>query len=132
MTDWNGLPDQPERSGWHWLKHWRDKIQQPFEWNADKEEWEVGMDGEGAPEEMVNCGYQYCSRCPTPSELAQMQADAARWRTVRRASRKLLPGMQDVVLVELPTMDVLTENDADKAADDLCAVLNNGQQNERP
>ncbi|GAN86395.1 hypothetical protein [Komagataeibacter intermedius] len=72
---WNGLPDQPERSGWHWLKHSNGNYPQPFEWNHDTRQWEVDIDDEGFPEEMVDSGYKYICRCPDPSELAQMRKD---------------------------------------------------------
>lgn len=70
---WNGLPDQPERSGWHWLKPHHDNYTVPFEWNPDEGCWEVDIDEDGSPAEMVNSGYQYICRCPDPSELAQMR-----------------------------------------------------------
>jgi len=72
---WNGLPDQPERTGWHWLKHSNGNYPQPFEWNPDTRQWEVDIDDEGFPEEMADSGYQYICRCPDPFELAQMRQD---------------------------------------------------------
>ncbi|MFT8945971.1 MAG: hypothetical protein ABF876_05240 [Acetobacter aceti] len=142
---WNGLPDQPERSGWHnfWLEGLKpdpeiypDAAAEPVVtgcyWCAETQCWngfdEVPIEATDAAK-MVD--FEYIGPVYNRGAITQMLADAARWRAVRRATRKLLPGMQDVVLVELPKMDVLTENDADKAADDLCTVLNKGQQNER-
>ena len=75
MSDWNGLPDQPERSGWHWLKHHQDNYAVPFEWDSDEGYWEVDIDEDGSPIEMVDNGYQYICPCPDPSELAQMRKD---------------------------------------------------------
>ncbi|BCZ76013.1 hypothetical protein [Komagataeibacter phage phiKX1] len=75
MSDWNGLPDQPERSGWHWLKPHQDNYAVPFEWNPDEGCWEVDIDEDGSPVEMVDSGYEYICPCPDPSELAQMRKD---------------------------------------------------------
>lgn len=70
---WNGLPDQPERSGWHWLapKHRSDHWVMS-RWNSDEQYW---------PDFYVTYPPQqpdqwiYGGPILNPSELAQMRKD---------------------------------------------------------
>ncbi len=69
---WNGLPDQPERSGWHWVKaHWN-LSPRPYYWLSKDQVWYTEY-GCQPPEEIISLKYSYFFPCPDPSELAQMR-----------------------------------------------------------
>lgn len=36
-TPWNGIPDDPDQSGWHWIGY--PKRMEPFFWNAKLQRW---------------------------------------------------------------------------------------------
>lgn len=72
-TPWNGLPDQPERSGGHWVaSNCRPNGWFLRKWIADCQKWDgpFGTDTAFAAQRWV-----YGCRCPDPSELAQMRKD---------------------------------------------------------
>ncbi|WP_050017719.1 hypothetical protein [Komagataeibacter oboediens] len=74
MSEWNGLPDQPERSGWHWVKaHWN-LSPRPYYWLSKDQVWYTEY-GCQPPEEIISLKYSYFFPCPDPSELAQMRKD---------------------------------------------------------
>ncbi|WP_010508361.1 hypothetical protein [Komagataeibacter europaeus] len=75
-TPWNGLPDQPERSGWHWVSFKK----RPSSWFLRKwiSEWQIwespfGRDAESAARDWI-----YGGPVLNPSELAQMRKDELR------------------------------------------------------
>ncbi|GBR28827.1 hypothetical protein AA11826_0359 [Komagataeibacter oboediens DSM 11826] len=72
MSDWNGLPDQPERSGWYWLagRYYPDMWVLDL-WNGKTRMW---GDGTMSPE---LCAQRciYGGPVLTPPELAQMRKD---------------------------------------------------------
>ncbi|MCE2563343.1 hypothetical protein [Komagataeibacter sp. FNDCF1] len=73
MSDWNGLPDQPEHSGWHWLapKTEPDVWELHF-WDQSLEVW--GHRRSSLPEAKAK-KYVYGEPVRDPSELAQMRQD---------------------------------------------------------
>ncbi|WP_019092184.1 hypothetical protein [Komagataeibacter europaeus] len=76
MSDWNGLPDQPERSGWHiTLDNIGDRHE--FWWEGpDYQYWTTceGGDLVWSIEEMA-AEYSYVGAVYSASELAQMRKD---------------------------------------------------------
>ncbi|WP_308718957.1 hypothetical protein [Komagataeibacter xylinus] len=72
MSDWNGLPDQPERSGWHWV-NW-DGYELPVLWKANVKAY-ITAAGPKVLETVIYEEWQYICPCPDPSELAQMRKD---------------------------------------------------------
>lgn len=74
IATWNGLPDQPDRSGWHWVKaHWNPSPR-PYYWLSKDQVWHTEY-GCQPPEEIISRKYSYFCPCPDPSELAQMRKD---------------------------------------------------------
>lgn len=76
MSGWNGLPDQPERSGWHWLN---DKLAArealaPGYWSGREKVWMIGAWSVIDPKSVSGI-FHYRGLCPSPSELAQMRKD---------------------------------------------------------
>ncbi|QHC34123.1 hypothetical protein [Komagataeibacter xylinus] len=75
-TPWNGLPDQPERSGWHWLN---DKLAArealaPGYWSGRERVWMIGAWSVIDPKSVSGI-FHYRGLCLSPSELAQMRKD---------------------------------------------------------
>jgi hypothetical protein len=89
MTDPNGWPDaskpgvpmNPERDGWHWLRSPRDFVR-PCLWNPIGKTWLE----RGSVESMNNAGWRYLGPCLTPQEVAaREQAAAVEMREAVRA-----------------------------------------------
>ena len=82
MTDANGWPDperpgvplNPERDGWHWLKHPEDLRAYPAPWNSELAGWVSGPIY--SPEGVIELGYCYFGPCFTPAEVAAQIAAA--------------------------------------------------------
>lgn len=73
---WNGLPDHPERSGWHWLN---DKLAAkealaPGYWSGRERVWMIGVWSVIDPKSVSGI-FHYRGLCLSPSELAQMRKD---------------------------------------------------------
>ena len=79
---WNGIPENPERDGWHWTKGYHDK--------PEPTEYRIHAKGDGlwwwrgswiSPERaaaMAERGWRYLGPCLTPSEMAAQLAAARR------------------------------------------------------
>ncbi len=63
-----GYPANPERSGWHWLKHPEDLRPFPSAWNAELAGWPSGA--LHSPQGLVDLGFAYLGPCLTPAEVA--------------------------------------------------------------
>lgn len=73
---WNGVPLNPERDGWHWLKHPEDLRPFPSPWSAELHGWPSGA--VHSPQGVVDLGFTYLGPCPTPAEhAAAVQAERA-------------------------------------------------------
>lgn len=73
MTEWNGIPENPERDGWHWLKL---SDEPPEAWL-----WSTGcmafIDGSGGGSPNTDCpDWNYLGPCLTPEEVAAREAAA--------------------------------------------------------
>lgn len=71
-----GYPANPERSGWHWLKHPEDLRPFPSAWNAELAGWPSGA--LHSPQGLVDLGFAYLGPCLTPAEAAEALAQALR------------------------------------------------------
>lgn len=87
VTPWDGVPEHPERDGWHWLQ----RRQRPLEaiyWDAEVSEWEgrsayVGhMPIDRAADEWI-----YLGPCALPSEVSALRAA---WERSEEASQNYL------------------------------------------
>jgi hypothetical protein len=80
---WDGMPPNPEKSAWHWLRwtNWGTHDPAPYQWDADDESWDTD-NGDGCPESIAQ-DFEYCGVCVPPSEAepAPEAADAARFRS---------------------------------------------------
>lgn len=67
-NEWNGLPENPERNGWHWVK---DPGQEaaPTLWTLRWGSWWLG-DNERSAAYLAQKGYRYLGPCLTPADLA--------------------------------------------------------------
>ena len=63
-----GYPANPERDGWHWLKHPEDLRPFPSAWNAELGGWPSGA--LHSPRGVVDLGFTYIGPCLTPAEVA--------------------------------------------------------------
>jgi hypothetical protein len=69
MIGWNGIPDDPERDGWHWIDHagWSE----PRYWFAAKPTgasvgfWRGGSPGDPAP--WLTADVRYVGPCEPPA-----------------------------------------------------------------
>ncbi len=71
-----GYPANPERSGWHWLKHPEDLRLFLFVWNAELAGWSSGA--LHYSQGLVDLGFAYLGPCLTPAEAAEALAQARR------------------------------------------------------
>ena len=76
-SDWNGLPENPERDGWHWLARSRDHCEPwPFRWVGGEEPGWCAEDGcdpdcaDTSPDEMIRYWPFYLGPCLTPADHA--------------------------------------------------------------
>lgn len=82
MSNWNGLPEHPERNGWHWLKRPDCDYPTAAEWISDpndKDPW--GLGSEWWTVEMTRTNCVYLGPCLLPSEVAACEDTA--WRAGR-------------------------------------------------
>jgi hypothetical protein len=93
MTDasqsWGGVPQNPERDGWHWLLN-ADGVGDPFPmlWDADGKMWDAGDAGWMLAEE-VAVRRTYLGPCLTPADAIERNAAvAARDEAIREMSRQ--------------------------------------------
>lgn len=63
-----GYPANPERSGWHWLKHPEDLRPFPSPWNAELGGWPSGA--LHSPQGIIDLGFTYLGPCLPPAEIA--------------------------------------------------------------
>lgn len=75
MSEWNGHPENPERSGWHWLKHPEDLRPFPVMWDASIAAWCSGA--AYSPTGIIDLGYCYLGPCLTHTEVAAREQAAA-------------------------------------------------------
>lgn len=79
MTDaWNGVPENPERDGWHWIAFRAgegDHEAEPFLWHSEAQRWE-GHRGFISPK-TIAVGFYYVAPVVRPSDLAAREAAAA-------------------------------------------------------
>jgi len=69
-----GVPLNPERDGWHWLKHPEDLRPFPSAWNAELQGWPSGA--VHSPQWVVDLGFAYLGPCLTPADhAAAVQAE---------------------------------------------------------
>lgn len=77
MADaWDGRPENPGRTGWHWAKNPRGFVR-PYMWSAANKTWLE----RGSIASMTGAGWDYLGPCFTPEEaraLAQAAAEAMR------------------------------------------------------
>jgi len=71
-----GYPANPERSGWHWLKHPEDLRPFPSAWNAELGGWPSGA--LHSPQGIIDLGFTYLAPCLPPAEVAEALAQARR------------------------------------------------------
>ena len=82
MSDPNGWPDptrpgvplNPERSGWHWLRHPEDLRPMVAGWDAELHGWPSGA--LHSPQGIVDLGYRYLGPALLPAEVAAREAAA--------------------------------------------------------
>jgi len=71
-SDWNGLPENPERDGWHWLRT-PDGCLAPYEWRVagecERGSWPSYWVRE-APDEWAARDCLYVAPCLNPADLA--------------------------------------------------------------
>lgn len=53
-SPWNGIPDDPDQSGWHWFA--RENWMKPFHWSAPDHAWGSSIDPD----------YEYLGPCTPP------------------------------------------------------------------
>jgi hypothetical protein len=68
-AQWGGLPENPERDGWHWLR--TPAGEAPYGWFARR--WEAS---EGEYDPVEDCSY--IGPCLTPAEVASLVENARR------------------------------------------------------
>lgn len=77
MTDktkpWDGMPQNPERDGWHWLQCNNEAPEANY-WRALNREFH-GLDGMAIT---ANPAWRYLGPCLTPAEVTAMVEDARR------------------------------------------------------
>lgn len=73
---WNGIPEHPELSGWHWLRH-RTGAVEPHEWLGDDRDDDIrGWNAiPGTPEEAA-AAYSYVGQCLLPDDVDALQHGA--------------------------------------------------------
>lgn len=64
---WDGLPENPEMDGWHWLQDSRD-FPIPARWVAELHGW--ADSGIHSPQGIIELGFHYLGPCITPADLA--------------------------------------------------------------
>jgi len=74
---WNGLPENPERDGWHWII-FGGVMQAPWLWSSSSQVW-AHDSGPWKPED-VYPGFIYLGPCLPPAEVAALRAEVARMR----------------------------------------------------
>jgi hypothetical protein len=67
-TDWNGLPPDPQRDGWHWLSSPYADTPEPTLWDADQQQWHYA--GWCVPE-YVRQNAVYVAPCPWPARVGE-------------------------------------------------------------
>lgn len=102
MTEqWDGVPENPERDGWHWLHHKEDLRPIPAMWNAELAGWTCGP--LYSPGGIVELGYTYLGPCLTPAEVAAREA--ARAEAMRSDASELADALgEHGVAVEILTL----------------------------
>ena len=82
MSDWNGIPDNPQTVGWHWLlaAHGIGHAF-PMMWDASGRMWDAGDAGWVHAEE-IGPRWRYLGPVLTPAEIAA-QVEAAERRSNR-------------------------------------------------
>lgn len=84
MSEWDGVPPNPEQSGWHWLQEGK-RDPQPFEWCSGFKNWWLGGDEDyGGGWQPTAKRYRYLGPVATPEETA---AQAARIEELEAALR---------------------------------------------
>ena len=72
---WDGVPENPERDGWHFLHHPEDLRPVPCAWDAAHAAWCSG--GMHSPQGVLDLGFRYLGPCLTPAEVAAREAASA-------------------------------------------------------
>lgn len=71
-----GVPLNPERDGWHWLKHPEDLHPVMLGWISELQGWSFGR--RHSPKGIVDMGYQYLGSILLPAEVAAQVEQARR------------------------------------------------------
>lgn len=75
MTDaWNGVPQNPERDGWHWVQH-RENTPEVLYWSP-LHGW--NYEGDWVRSDFIGLNYRYLGPCLTPAEVQAREAAAYR------------------------------------------------------
>ena len=100
MTDWDGLPEHPERDGWHWFG--KGIAATPCYWNAKMEWWSIPFDhSPQTPFMMKNRGREYIGPVLTPTQAAALYAAWA--RAGLDAAAEMLDASKEYGGADLPT-----------------------------
>jgi hypothetical protein len=78
---WDGVPENPERDGWHWLRR-ADGFTSPYRWTPGKSDprngfWLYPPDWELMPEDKMIARQAYLGPCLTPAEVVAREAASA-------------------------------------------------------
>jgi hypothetical protein len=79
MVDkWNGLPENPERDGWHWVS-FGGVVQTPWRWLAPVQLWDSELPIKRNPLTREDIqAFRYLAPCLTPAEVASLVENARR------------------------------------------------------
>ena len=105
-----GVPQSPERDGWHWLGD--DRHPQPVLWLAEFAAWADGT--MHSPQSVVGLGFRYLAPCHTPAEVAA-QVEAA-----RRGEREACAAVVDCGCIGREAVLARLESQGEKRASYLC------------
>lgn len=104
MSEWDGVPPNPEQSGWHWLQE-GERDPQPFEWCSGFKNWWLGGDEDyGGGWQPTAKRYRYLGPVATPEETAAQAARIAELEAaLNHAKRHFLDNNPIKAFVEVCT-----------------------------
>lgn len=78
MSEWNGVPLNPEQDGWHWLCHDEIDQEEAALWNAKGNFWQLmGTDETFSPRDLVVRKWGYLGPVLMPDEVVALESRIA-------------------------------------------------------
>ena len=77
--EWDGLPERPAESWWHWVAAPGAKMQ-PAYWCGGQRKWFVSGNAAHSDWLAIKAGFRYLGPCDPPGKIERLKAELRCWQ----------------------------------------------------